>query len=146
MQLPGFEPGSRTWQARIITKLYYNCLSDKVRFSILKRTALFNIVFNQKVCRCNVDEKLREIMSQKINGALSNVDEIQTIVKSLGKSSSENSTFSYGIVVGRLYNSFYYQCRRILKRSPTEQEFLEFLSILKQKESEILEKLEFNKK
>ena len=146
MQLPGFEPGSRTWQARIITKLYYNCLSDKVRFSILKRTALFNIVFNQKVCRCNVDEKLREIMSQKINGALSNVDEIQTIVKSLGKSSSENSIFSYGIVVGRLYNSFYYQCRRILKRSPTEQEFLEFLSILKQKESEILEKLEFNKK
>lgn len=25
MQLPGFEPGSRTWQARILTKLYYNC-------------------------------------------------------------------------------------------------------------------------
>ena len=36
--------------------------------------------------------------------------------------------------------------RRILKRGPTEQEFLEFLSILKQKEGEILEKLEFNKK
>ena len=146
MQLPGFEPGSRTWQARIITKLYYNCSFDKVRFSLLKRAALFNIVFNQKVCRCAVDEKLREIMSQKINAALSNVDEIQTIVKSLGKSSSENSTFSYGIIIGRLYNSFYYQCRRILKRSPTEQEFLEFLSILKQKENEILEKLEFNKK
>ena len=40
MQLPGFEPGSRTWQARIITKLYYNCLSDKVRFSILNRNEL----------------------------------------------------------------------------------------------------------
>ena len=22
---PGFEPGSLTWQARIITKLYYDC-------------------------------------------------------------------------------------------------------------------------
>lgn len=27
MQSPGFEPGPRTWQARIITKLYYDCLS-----------------------------------------------------------------------------------------------------------------------
>ena len=26
MQSPGFEPGSLTWQARIITKLYYDCL------------------------------------------------------------------------------------------------------------------------
>ena len=25
VQLPGFEPGSPTWQAGIITKLYYNC-------------------------------------------------------------------------------------------------------------------------
>ncbi len=85
-------------------------------------------------------------MSQKINDVLSNVDETQTIVKSLDKLSSENNAFSYGVVIGRLYNSFYYQCRRILKRSPTEQEFLEFLSILKQKAGEILEKLEFNKK
>ena len=85
-------------------------------------------------------------MSKKIKDSLSNVDEIQTIVKSLDKLSSENNAFSYGIVIGRLYNSFYYQCRRILKRSPTEQEFLEFLSILKQKQGEILEKLEFNNK
>ena len=28
MQSPGFEPGSLTWQARIITKLYYDCLID----------------------------------------------------------------------------------------------------------------------
>ncbi len=93
-----------------------------------------------------MEKKLGEIISQKINDALSNVDEIQTIVKSFDELSSENRTFSYGIVIGRLYNSFYYQCRRILKRGPTEQEFLEFLSILKQKEGEILEKLEFNKK
>ena len=35
MQLPGFEPGPRTWQARIITKLYYNCSIDQVEFSLL---------------------------------------------------------------------------------------------------------------
>ena len=90
-----------------------------------------------------MDEKLREIVIQKINDTLSNVDEIQKIINSLGELSSETSAFSYGVVIGRLYNSFYYQCRRILKRSPNEKEFLEFLEILKQKEPEIKEKINF---
>ncbi len=90
-----------------------------------------------------MDDKLREIIIQKINDALSNADEIQNIINSLGELSHETNDFSYGIVIGRLYNSFYYQCRRILKRSPTEKEFLEFLEILKQKESEIKEKINF---
>ena len=90
-----------------------------------------------------MDEKLREIIIQKINDALSNVDEIQNIINSLGKLSNETNAFSYGVVIGRLYNSFYYQCRRILKRNPTEKEFSEFLEILKQKESQIREKINF---
>ena len=90
-----------------------------------------------------MEDKLREIIIQKINDTLSNVDEIQNIINSLGELSHETNDFSYGIVIGRLYNSFYYQCRRILKRSPTEKEFLEFLEILKQKESEIKEKINF---
>jgi len=90
-----------------------------------------------------VDDKLRETVIQKINDALSNVDEIQNIIHSLGELSHETNAFSYGVVIGRLYNSFYYQCRRILKRSPTEKEFLEFLEILKEKESEIKEKINF---
>lgn len=90
-----------------------------------------------------MEDKLREIIIQKINDALSNADEIQNIINSLGELSHETNDFSYGIVIGRLYNSFYYQCRRILKRSPTEKEFLEFLEILKQKESEIKEKINF---
>ena len=90
-----------------------------------------------------MDDKLRETIIQKINDALSNADEIQNIINSLGELSHETNDFSYGIVIGRLYNSFYYQCRRILKRSPTEKEFLEFLEILKQKESEIKEKINF---
>ena len=90
-----------------------------------------------------MEDKLREIIIQKINDTLSNVDEIQNIINSLGELSHETNDFSYGIVIGRLYNSFYYQCRRILKRGPTEKEFLEFLEILKQKESEIKEKINF---
>ncbi|MEE9563726.1 MAG: hypothetical protein V3V69_02215 [Nitrosopumilaceae archaeon] len=90
-----------------------------------------------------MDNKLREIIIQKINDTLSNVDEIQNIIHSLGELSHENNAFSYGVVIGRLYNSFYYQCRRVLKRSPTEKEFLEFLEILKDKESEIKEKINF---
>lgn len=90
-----------------------------------------------------MEEKLREIIIQKINDALSNVDEIQNIVNSLDELPHNTNAFSYGVVIGRLYNSFYYQCRRILKRNPTEKEFSEFLEILKQKESEIKEKINF---
>ena len=31
MQSPGFEPGSLTWQARIITKLYDDCSLNEVK-------------------------------------------------------------------------------------------------------------------
>jgi len=58
---------------------------------------------------------------------------------------SAKISFTYGIVIGRLYNSFCYQCRRILNRNPTKEEFSEFLDFLKQKETEIFEKLEFRK-
>ena len=93
-----------------------------------------------------MEEKLKKIILEKINDAISNVEEIQDLSTSLEKLSTDTNSFSYGIVIGRLYNSFYYQCRRIIKRSPTEQEFLEFLEIVKQKEKEIIEKLDLNKK
>ncbi len=93
-----------------------------------------------------MEEKLKKIILEKINDAISNVEEIQDLSTSLEKLSTDTNSFSYGIVIGKLYNSFYYQCRRILKRSPTEQEFLVFLEIVKQKEKEIIEKLDLNKK
>ena len=37
MQSPGFEPGSLTWQARIITKLYDDCSFIKTKNPLLKR-------------------------------------------------------------------------------------------------------------
>jgi hypothetical protein len=39
--------------------------------------------------------------------------------------------------VGRIYNSFHYQTRRILRRDATEQEFSEFLKLLSDNAGEI---------
>ena len=104
----------------------------------------FDIVFNPINSRYNVEERLEEIINEKINATLVHNNEIRNIVKSLDILPSDAESFAFGIVIGRLYNSFNYQCRRILKRSPTDQEFSEFLKILKQRQSEFLEKLQFN--
>jgi hypothetical protein len=87
-----------------------------------------------------VDEKLQEIIEKKINETFSNTDEISQIIKSLEVLSTNKESFAYGIVIGRLYNSFYYQCRRVIKRNPTNQEFTEFIGLLKKRQSEFLEK------
>jgi len=116
------------------------------KFSILKHTDFFKIFLIIVFLLYVMEEKLKKIILEKINDAISNVEEIQDLSTSLEKLSTDTNSFSYGIVIGKLYNSFYYQCRRILKRSPTEQEFLEFLEIVKQKEKEIIEKLDLNKK
>lgn len=92
-----------------------------------------------------MDESLQEKIENKINETFLHPDEIFSIVKSLSQLNSDQNSFAYGIAIGRLYNSFYYQCRRILKRNPTKQEFSEFLDILKEKESKFLEKLESGK-
>lgn len=90
-----------------------------------------------------MDKKLKEKMEQKISETFENIDEIVQIVKSLNALSDSTVSFGFGVVIGRLYNSFYYQSRRILKRDPTKQEFLEFLDILKQRQQEFRKKLDF---
>ena len=90
-----------------------------------------------------MDKRLKEKMEQKINETFENTDEIVQIVKSLDTLSDNTTSFGFGVVIGRLYNSFYYQSRRILKRDPTRQEFLEFLDIIKQRQQEFRKKLDF---
>ena len=87
-----------------------------------------------------MDEKLQEIIEKKINETFSNTDGISQIIKSLEVLSTNKESFAYGIVIGRLYNSFYYQCRRVIKRNPTNQEVTEFIGLLKKRQSEFLEK------
>lgn len=65
------------------------------------------------------------------------------VLKSLSElisNADDSKSFVLGIIVGRLYNSFYYQSKRILNREPTNQEFDEFLKFIKSKKS-VLENL-----
>ena len=87
-----------------------------------------------------MDKRLEEIIENKISEIFSNKDEISDITKTLDELSEDNDSFIYGLIIGRLYNSFYYQCRRILKRNPTNDEFTEFIKILKDRQKEFLEK------
>ncbi len=88
----------------------------------------------------NMDDKLREVIEKKIDAVFTKTDEIKKIIESLNELSTKTDAFSFGIIIGRLYNSFFYQCRRILQRDPTELEFSEFLEILKIRQSEFLKK------
>ena len=70
-------------------------------------------------------------MFEKIEEAVTNVDEISEIVQHLSNIFVESrNDFALGIAIGRVYNSFHYQTRRALKRNATEEEFAEFLNIL----------------
>ena len=51
-----------------------------------------------------------EKIKQKIHQTISNKEEIKQIVKLLSNIDSSKS-FALGIVVGRLYNAFYYQTK-----------------------------------
>jgi hypothetical protein len=83
-----------------------------------------------------MDEKLMEKIKQKIHQTISNKEEIQQIIKLLSNIDNSKS-FALGIVIGRLYNAFYYQTKRILNREPTESEFAEFLEFVKSKKSDL---------
>ena len=98
-----------------------------------------------------MDERIQKIMEEKIHETMSKRNEIALLVRSLGYVEREKFTskdfgetvptmyltgFGHGIIIGRLYNSFYYQYRRILKRNPTEKELSEFTELLKKHETE----------
>ena len=85
-----------------------------------------------------MDEKIQKIMQEKIHETMGKVNEITLLINLLDLSSDANS-FGYGVMIGRLYNSFYYQSRRILKRDPTEQEFSDFIELVKQHQSKFLD-------
>ena len=81
-----------------------------------------------------MDEILKNKIEEKIQETISNKNEIIQIISSL--SSIDNSkSFLLGIIVGRVYNAFYYQSKRILNREPTEKEFQEFVEFVKSKKS-----------
>ena len=83
-----------------------------------------------------MDEILLNKIEQKIRDSISNQNDIKELIKSL--STIDNSqSFALGIIVGRLYNTFFYQSKRILKREPTKQEFEDFLKFIVNKKSDL---------
>lgn len=67
----------------------------------------------------------------KIDETVVSADEIRQIQDSLKAIPGANEVdFAFGIAIGRIYNSFHYQTRRILGRNATDKEFSEFLKIL----------------
>ena len=75
-----------------------------------------------------MDAELEQKILEKIQETLSAGPELRHTAQMLSDDGSES--FVMGMVSGRLYNSFYYQCRRIQKRDPTKEEFEEFLGML----------------
>ena len=82
----------------------------------------------RKLC---MDEEILKILEKKISEIKQDDVQINQITDTF--SNLDKHSFSLGIATGRLFNSFFYQHRRILKRNPTEDEFEEFLKFLKNK-------------
>lgn len=77
-----------------------------------------------------MNEQLLQKIQQKIQDTISNKDNIKQLIQILS-SVDDSQSFAMGIIVGRLYNAFYYQSKRILNRDPTKKEFEEFLEFVK---------------
>ena len=83
-----------------------------------------------------MDEILLKKIEQKIQDTISDKDDGLELAKSLS-TIDDSKSFVLGIVVGRLYNAFFYQSKRILNREPTKQEFDEFLKFIENKKSDL---------
>jgi len=68
-----------------------------------------------------MDEQIIKILIKKISEIKTENNQTNQIIDEF--SNLDSTSFSSGIMIGRLFNSFYYQHRRILKRNPTDNEF-----------------------
>ena len=92
-----------------------------------------------------MDEKILKILHDKLDEIFAKNDEIRKITSSIDVNtySLDSQSLWLGILIGRLYNSFYYQHRRVLDRNPTNDEFLEFVDLIKSNQKNFQEKLGF---
>jgi hypothetical protein len=83
-----------------------------------------------------VNEVILKKLEQKIQDTISNKDDLGELIKLLSNI-DDSKSFALGVVVGRIYNAFFYQSKRILNREPTKNEFDEFLEFIKNKKSNL---------
>ena len=83
-----------------------------------------------------MNEMIMKKIKQKLDETASNKDEIKQLIQSFSDV-DDSKSFALGMVVGRIYNAFYYQSKRILHREPTAAEFEEFLEFIQNKKSDL---------
>ena len=83
-----------------------------------------------------MNEVILKKLEQKIRDTISNKDDLGELIKLLSNI-DDSKSFALGVVVGRIYNAFFYQSKRILDREPTKNEFEEFLEFIKNKKSDL---------
>ncbi|RNJ80266.1 MAG: hypothetical protein EB829_00510 [Nitrosopumilus sp. H8] len=81
-----------------------------------------------------MDERLLKVLEQKVQDATSQSGQVGRLA---GLLADGQESFVFGVLVGRIYNSFYYQSKRILGREPTDAEFEEFLDFIRKNRSKI---------
>jgi len=88
-----------------------------------------------------MEDRIKEIIHAKIKESIADTHRINEIIKVVNnsvKNLSINDALMLGIIIGRVYNSFYYQHRRILGRDPNDREFYDFLELLKDNLKELV--------
>ena len=83
------------------------------------------------MCYLYMDAEIIKILEKKISEMKSENNKTKQIIDEF--QNFDSISFSSGLMIGRLSNSFYYQHRRMLKRNPTDIEFNEFLEFVKKK-------------
>jgi hypothetical protein len=89
-----------------------------------------------------MDERVITAIDNKIDAAISKegLEEISHIIDMLPFINAKEE-FALGLIVGRVYNSFHYQTRRVLGRDANADEFNEFVSLLEARIAEIRDAL-----
>lgn len=78
-----------------------------------------------------MDAAVRDALERKMGEVRAASGRVDELARRLGGGGRDAGAFARGAAAGRLYNSFHYQCRRILKRDPTDAEFDEFVDVVR---------------
>lgn len=84
--------------------------------------------FSDVAVRVYVDTELKHKVAEKMQETVDRGAEIRAMAELFSDGATDD--FVGGVIAGRLYNSFYYQCRRIKDRNPERAETQEFLAMV----------------
>lgn len=87
--------------------------------------------FSGPAARRGMDAALRDAIERKMGEVAAAGGRMGELARRLGGDGGDAGAFARGAAAGRLYNSFHYQCRRLLKRDPTDEEFDEFVDMVR---------------